>query len=87
MRSSWLIGQVAFFDVRVFNPTAKRYVNQELRKSYEVNEKEKKRQYNERILQVEHGNFNPLIMSTTGDMGRKSRMFYARLSEVISEIE
>ena len=42
-RGFWLTGEVAFFDVRVFNPTAKRYVNQELRKSYEVNEKEKKK--------------------------------------------
>ena len=49
-RGFWLTGQVVFFDVRVFNPTAKRYVNQELRKSYEVNEKEKNKQYNERIL-------------------------------------
>ena len=29
----WLTGQVAFFDVRVFNPTTKRYVKQEFRKS------------------------------------------------------
>ena len=71
-RGFWLTGQVAFFDVRVFNPTAKRYVNQELRKSYEVNEKEKKRQYNERILQVEHGTFTPLVMSTTSGMGHES---------------
>ena len=42
-RGFWLTGQVAFFDVRVFNTTVKRYVNQELRKSYEVNEKEKKK--------------------------------------------
>ena len=39
-----LTGQVAFFDVRVFNATAKRYVNQKLCKSYEVDEKNK--QYN-----------------------------------------
>ena len=37
-RGFWLTGPVAFFDVRVFNPTAKRYVNQELHKSYKVNE-------------------------------------------------
>ena len=46
----WLTVQNAFFDKRIFNPTAKRYVNQELRKSYEVNEREKKKQYNERNL-------------------------------------
>ena len=33
---------MAFFDVRVFNPTAKQYVNQEISKTYEVNEREKK---------------------------------------------
>ena len=81
----WLIGQVALFDVRVLNSTAKRYVNQELRKSYEINEKEKKKQYNGRILQVEHRTFTPLVMSTTGGIGRESRKFYARLSEMISE--
>ena len=41
----WLTGQVAFFDIRVFNPTAKRYINQERHISYRVNEKEKKKQY------------------------------------------
>ena len=60
---------MAFFDERVFNPTAKRYVNQELRKLYEVNEKEKKKERNERILQVEHGAFTPPVMSATGGMG------------------
>ena len=68
-RGFWLTCQVPFFDVGVFSSTAKRYVNQELCKSYEVNEKEKKKQYNERILQVEHGAFTPLVMSATGDMG------------------
>ena len=36
-------------------------------------------------MQVEHGTFTPLVMSTTGGMGRESRKFYARLSEMISE--
>ena len=38
----WLTDQVAFFDVRIYNPTVKRYVHHQLRKLYEVNEKEKK---------------------------------------------
>ena len=84
-RGFWLTGQVVFFDVRVFNPTAKRYVNQELRKSYKVNEKEKKKQYHERILHVEHRTFTPLVMHITCGMGRESRKFYACLSEMISK--
>ena len=84
-RGFWTTGQMAFFDVRVFNPNAKRYVSQEPSKTYELNEKEKKKQYNERILQVEHGSFTPLVMSATGGMGRESRKFYARLAEKLSE--
>ena len=42
-RGFWQAGQIAFFDVRVFNPIAKRYVNQDISKTYEINEKEKKK--------------------------------------------
>ena len=80
----WQAGQMAFFDVRVFNPTAKQYVNQEISKTYEVNEKEKKKLYNKRILQIEHGIFTPLVMSATGGMGRECKKFYVRLAEMIS---
>ena len=39
----WKAGQIAFLDVRVSNPNVKWYANIELAKSYEVNEKEKKK--------------------------------------------
>ena len=84
-RGFWTTGQMAFFDVRVFNPNARRYVNLEISKSYVLNEKEKKKEYNERVLQVEHGSFTPLVMSATGGMGRECRRFYARLAEILSE--
>ena len=58
-RGFWQAGQTAFLDVRVSNPNAKRYANIKLFKAYEINEKEKKKTYNERILQVEHGSFTP----------------------------
>ena len=41
-RGFWLTSQIAFFDIRVSNPAAKRYVNLQVCKSYKVNEKEKK---------------------------------------------
>ena len=84
-RGFWTAGQMAFFDVRVFNPNARRYAKLEIAKTYEVNEKEKKKSYAERILQVEHGSFTPLVMSATGGMGRESRKFYARLAESLSQ--
>ena len=76
---------MAFLDVRVFNPSAKRYAKMELTKAYESNEKEKKRLYNERILQVEHGSFTPLVFSATGGMGRECKKFFARLAEMIAD--
>ena len=83
-RGFWQAGQKEFFDVRVFNPTAKRYVNQEISKIYEVNEKEKKKLYIERILQIEHGSFTPFFMLATGGMGRECKKFDARLPEMIT---
>ena len=78
-RDFWQAGQMAFFNVRVFNPTPQRYVNQEISKTYEVNKRENKKLYNERILQIEHGIFTPLVMLATGGMGRECKKFYARL--------
>ena len=46
-RGFWQAGQQAFYYVRVFYSNAKRYQNVEIKKSYELNEKEKKRAYNE----------------------------------------
>ena len=76
---------MAFYDVRVFNPLAKRYRDLELRTCYAINEKEKKRSYNERIIRVEHGSFTPLVFSATGGMGRECAKFYKRLGEMISD--
>ena len=70
---------------RVFNPNANRYVNQSLKKIHEINEKEKKRAYNERVQEIEHDSFTPIVMSATGSMTRECSKFYSRLSEMIAE--
>ena len=70
-RGFWPAGQVALLDVRVFNPNANRYVNQSLKNSYEINEKEKKRAYNERVQEIEHVWFIPIVMSATGGMAKE----------------
>ena len=48
-------------------------------------ENEKKRLYNHRILQIEHGTFTPLIFTCFGGMSRECQKFYSRLSEIISD--
>ena len=84
-RGVWCRNQRAFFDVRVFNPNAPRYVRQPLPKTYVAHEKEKKRKYNERVLEVENGTFTPLVFSVFGGMGQECQMFYKRLCQLLSE--
>jgi hypothetical protein len=84
-RGFWVPGQKAFFDVRVFNPFAGRYRNSKASKAYEINEREKKRAYNERVLQVEQGSFTPLVFNAMGGMGRESHAFYKKLAELLAE--
>ena len=84
-RDVWSAGQVAFLDVRVFNPNANIYVNQNLKKTYEIKEKEKKTAYNWRVQEIEHGSFTPIVTSATGGMTRECSKFCTRLSEMITE--
>ena len=46
---------------------------------------EKKRTFNERIIQVEKGSFTPIVMSTFGGMGSEAERFHKRLAELIAE--
>ena len=50
---------------------APKYRNTPLSKCYTINENEKKKQYNERVLQVEHSSLTPLVMSSNGGLGRE----------------
>lgn len=77
--------QIAFFDVRVFNPYAKSYVGQSLASCYRQNELKKRRAYDERIREIEHGCFSPLVLSTTGGLGPSANVFYKRLASLIAE--
>ena len=84
-RDFWVKGQKAFCDVRVFNPLAKSYRTQSLEGAHLTNEKEKKIKYAERILQVEHGSFTPLVFTCFGGMSKECQKFYQRLSELLAE--
>ena len=81
----WVPGQRVFVDIRVFDLNAQRYKNTEIKKCYLKNEDEKKRAYNERVLQVENGTFSPLVFSSSGGMGRECKIFYQRLSNMIAD--
>ena len=52
---------------------------------YKRFEREKKRKYNERVIQVEHGSFTPLVFSAFGGCGREAERAIKHLCERIAE--
>ena len=72
-RGFWRPGQHAFFDVKIINPNSATYSNITQEKAYKPAEHEKKRNYNDRILNVEHDTFTPLIYSINDGMGTEAQ--------------
>ena len=56
----------AFFDTRVFYTHAPSYRSRALPSLYRQFEGDKKHEYGERIREVEHGLFTPLVFSSCG---------------------
>ena len=79
----WAKGQEALLDIRVLDPNANRYLNATLSRRHEINKKDKKQNYKNRILQTEQGTFTPLIFSIYGK-GRECTKFYSKLAELLS---
>ena len=53
----------AYFDVRVFNPHAPLSRQQSLPATYRTHERAKVLAYEQRVRELEHGSFTPLVMS------------------------
>ena len=68
-RGFWREGQNAFFDVRITNTK---------------HEREKKRQYNNRIMNVEHGTFTPLVFSVNRGMAKECLKLHKFVAEKIA---
>ena len=77
--------QKTFFDMRVFNPLAPSNRNQAPVAVYRKHELEKKRAYQQRIQEVEHSSFTPLVLSATGGMGNEATIFYKRLVSLLAQ--
>ena len=81
----WTTAQGAFFDIWVFHPSAPSYRKEELSALYRMHENARKREYGDRIREVERGAFTPLVPSTTGGMARECTIFYKRLADRLAE--
>ena len=75
----------AFVDVRVFNHSAQSNRHGSLSFIYRKHEQEKRRQNDQRVQEIEHTTFTPMVLSTTGGMGRAATTFYKRLASNIAE--
>ena len=64
----------AFFDVKVVSPLARSYCNRPILDVMKSAEKEKCREYRERIVGVEHADFNPLVFTVSCAIGPQSAM-------------
>ena len=80
----WTPHQNAFFDVRIFYPLARTYREQNITTLLRRFEAEKKRQYNDRIINVERGSFTPLVCSTSGVIGGEATITLKRMALKIS---
>jgi hypothetical protein len=69
----------AFFDIAAFSPFAPSNRGKSLSRCFEMHEKRKQREYGERIRNVEHGDFTPLIVSTSGGIGVQGSVVIKRL--------
>ena len=69
----------------MIHPNCPTHVNKELKSLFDQNEKEKKRSYNERVLNVEKASFTPIVLATTGGMGNEAEKFHQRLAVLISQ--
>ena len=80
----WGRRQCACFDVRVFHPNAPSYRGSSIQSLDRCHEQEKKREYGDRVQEVEHASFTSLVFATTGGIGKEATIFYPRLADLLS---
>ena len=83
-RGFWERQRSAFFDVRVCLPNAAYYRDLTCKQIYKKHENEKKRQYAERVMEIEQGTFTPIVFTTIGGMADECVRYHSRLAELIA---
>ena len=75
----------AFVDVKVFNAHAPSNCTSSTTSCYRRHELEKRRKYERRVINVEHGTFTPFVMSSSGGMGPSATVTIKRLASLLAE--
>ena len=81
----WRPQEKTFVDVRVFDPNCKSYRDLTPTQVYKIHENEKKREYSDRVINIERGSLTPLIFSTMGGWGPETQRFHKQLAALIAE--
>ena len=82
----WSRGVTAFFDVRVTHVNSKCNQSKPTSTIFKEQEDEKKRKYQQRVLDVEMGSFTPLVFGTNGGMGTESHRFHMYIFSWICQL-
>ena len=80
----WGAYEKTFLDIRIMHPNSPSYVTKPIEQVYVLHENEKKRAYNERVLQIEKGSFTPIVASTFGGMGKEANRHHKRIATLIA---
>ena len=81
----WRPGQNAFFDIRLINVNENSQEHQTVENILKKHEKEKRRAYNNRIMNVEHGTFIALDFSLTEGEVPETSTFHKHIAQKYCE--
>jgi hypothetical protein len=85
VRGLWGTMRNAFLDFRVVHPFAKCYRDQKPSSLLRSAEKSKRREYGQRVVEVEDADFTPMVLSSVGGMGKEMEMAIKHLARCIAE--
>ena len=85
VKGFWCHGHNAFFDIRVTNVKSDSQHNLTAAKVYTKHQAGKKKNYNQRIMQVEHGTFTPLIFSVHGRIAPECERYHKHIAKKIAK--
>ena len=81
----WGAHERSFLDVRILHPNCPSYMDTDIKRLYTSHENEKKRFYNERVMEIEKGTFTPIVLSTSGGMGEEAERYHKRIANLIAD--
>ena len=76
--------QRTFFCCTCFPPKCSLYRKMQSTSAYRLHERQKQRSYAQRVHEIEHGSFTPLVFTTSGGMGKCASLKYKRLASLLS---